>query len=314
MAIQPATAPDPASLGNSRYTEQRDPQFIGGNIDANTGNLMPGTHADVANGSRPTPSLTSTPGTDKVASDAALAASVPSTSGLSPLPPPTLSLPDYAGSTPPPPATPTTALGTMSVAPTSAPIAPPPAVPAPTPVDSSSSTNSMIGGVAGAVVGNMILPGIGGILLGGALGSLMCHAAGTMIVMLDGSRKPVEALEIGDQVMLGGAVLGRGEVLAADLFKYKGTVVNGRHAVFEDGRWLRVEDSEAADAVDTGEPVRVYPLVTECHLLVCEQYICADFAETDDADMSASERIAKLNRDTERNGWLAGIGSRRLAA
>lgn len=170
-----------------------------------------------------------------------------------------------------------------------------------------------IGSAVGFAIGSMILPGIGG-FVGSFIGGMFCHAAGTLIRMTDGTLKAIETLQIGDQVALGGRIVGRGEVLATDMFDYLGTRVNGRHAVFEDGRWLRVEKSAKATPVFTAEPVMVYPLVTEAHLLVCEHYVCADFAETNDADMSASERLAKLNANVELNQRLAIVGAPRLAA
>jgi len=96
--------------------------------------------------------------------------------------------------------------------------------------------------------------------------------------------------------------LGRGEVLAEALYDYRGTVVNGRHAVFEDGSWVRVEDSTQATLLDV-PPATVYPIVTANHLLVCEQYICADVAEMDE-DIGSAGRLAALNADTARNREL----------
>jgi hypothetical protein len=137
--------------------------------------------------------------------------------------------------------------------------------------------------------------------IGKRIGEFFCHAAGTMIRMEDGTLKAVETLTIGDRVFLGGAVVGRGETKTPGLFKYKGTVVNGRHAVFEDGGWLRVESTSGAVRVD-GD-LLVYPIVTEHHLLVCEHYIAADFVEVEE-DVGADDRLRLLNADTERNSWL----------
>jgi hypothetical protein len=154
----------------------------------------------------------------------------------------------------------------------------------------------------GFAIGNAILPGIGG-FLGSAVGGLFCHAAGTMIRLEDGSLKAIEDLDFGDRVLLGGAIVGFGKVYASDLYSYRGTVVNGRHAVFEEGHWLRVQDSALATPL-TGQSGLVYPVVTENHLLVCEQYICADLAETDN-DIGSVGRLAILNADAERNKKLA---------
>jgi hypothetical protein len=159
------------------------------------------------------------------------------------------------------------------------------------------------GAAIGFAIGNVVLPGIGG-FIGSAIGSMFCHAAGTMIRMEDGTLKDVEQLKIGDRVLLGGAVIGCGKVLAEDMFIYKGTLVNARHAVFEDGRWMRVIDSADAIYADVKAPVLVYPVVTENHLLVCEGYICADLAELDQ-DIGSVGRLAALNDNHERNTWLA---------
>jgi hypothetical protein len=156
----------------------------------------------------------------------------------------------------------------------------------------------------GGIVGGPIGAAIGG-AIGGGIASLFCHAAGTLIRMADGTVRAIEELKIGDDVLLGGKVIGRGEVLSADLYHYKNTVVNGRHAVLEAGQWVRVQDTPAC-IVSSPEAQLVYPIVTERHLLVCgENYICADFAETDDADMSASARLERLNAMVERNAYLA---------
>ena len=143
---------------------------------------------------------------------------------------------------------------------------------------------------------------------GHAIAHVFCHTAGTLIAMADGTYKPVEQLKMGDETLLGGEVLGRGEVLATDLYSYRGTVLNGRHAVFEDGQWLRVEQSALATQLDV-PPATVYPIVTANHLLVCEQYICADLAEYDE-DIGAAGRLAKLNADTAPNAELSRMEER----
>jgi hypothetical protein len=172
-----------------------------------------------------------------------------------------------------------------------------------------STAGGVLGTEAGAVIGSVI-PGLGTALgatiggaIGGALGNIFCHAAGTMIRMEDGTSKAVEDLVIGDRVLLGGEVIGRGEVRSNDLWDYRGTIVNGRHAVWTGREWRRV--SEAPSSVKREDEVAtVYPIVTEKHLLVTEEYVCADFAETDDFDMSPSQRLDRLNGMSERNKEL----------
>lgn len=137
----------------------------------------------------------------------------------------------------------------------------------------------------------------------GMAGSLLCHAAGTPIVMEDGSTKNVEDIRIGDRVFMGGEVMGRGEGRGRDIYAYRGTKLTGTHAVFENGKFIRVADSKVAERQDM-DGTLIYPLMTERHLLVTPNYICADFAETDDVDVRPSERLARLNGDRELMRYL----------
>ena len=70
-----------------------------------------------------------------------------------------------------------------------------------------------------------------------------CFIAGTMISMADGTLKPVEQVDIGDIVSVGGKVFATGKFLIDNLYDYNGIKVSGTHMVKEDGAWLRVEDS-----------------------------------------------------------------------
>jgi len=70
-----------------------------------------------------------------------------------------------------------------------------------------------------------------------------CFIAGTMISMADGTLKPVEQVDIGDVVSVGGKVFATGKFLINNLYDYNGIQVSGTHMVKEDGAWTRVEDS-----------------------------------------------------------------------
>jgi hypothetical protein len=157
----------------------------------------------------------------------------------------------------------------------------------------------------GSTVGNAVEDG---------WNSVFCHTAGTLIAMSDGSTKPVEQLVIGDDVLLGGKVTGRREVPSTDFYSYRGTVLTGGHAVFEDGVWLRVEHSQHATRLEDQSSRMVYPMWTENHLLVCEQYICSDFAECDggigDDPEGLAIKLGMLNDDTTRNRELSEMAER----
>jgi len=167
------------------------------------------------------------------------------------------------------------------------------------------------GAVSGAIIGAQI-GSVGG-PLGAAAGAgaglviseIFCFVAGTPVLMADGSTTPVEDLQIGDAIYAGGDVLGVGVILAGNICRYKGVGVEGGHAVFEDGRWLRVKNSTHAAPVPVAGAVRVYPVVTANHLICVNGVIFADLCETDQGtSVSDDDRLACLNSMTMRNQML----------
>jgi len=82
-----------------------------------------------------------------------------------------------------------------------------------------------------------------------------CFIAGTMISMADGSFKPVEQVDIGDTVSVGGKVFATGKFLIDNLYDYNGIQVSGTHMVKEDGAWTRVEDSRLGVSLGDDEVI-----------------------------------------------------------
>lgn len=136
--------------------------------------------------------------------------------------------------------------------------------------------------------------------------SIFCFTKDTPIKLSNGSIKLIQDISPGDELYLGGKVNGFGWAIAdSPIYEYKGTYVTGSHAVFEDGTWLRVRDSKLATLTDLPHDTIVYPLSVEEHLIVANDFISADFAETDDSWSSTEEeRLEELNNDTKRNAWL----------
>lgn len=157
-------------------------------------------------------------------------------------------------------------------------------------------------------VGNVIskIPVIGG-AVGGAISGIgnavaainpFCYAAGTEIKMKDGRYQYVEDLKLGDELSLGGKITARGEAFADGVCKYKDTVVSDSHAVFEDGKFIRVADSPLAQKIDKEEIV--YPIETENHLLVTPTHVSADFSEVEGGtQMTPEQRLEKLNSQSD---------------
>ena len=130
----------------------------------------------------------------------------------------------------------------------------------------------------------------------GGLSEVFCFAEGTPITMADGTTKPVEEIDLFDVCQVGGMVNGKGVVLAEDIYDYEGVLVTGSHAVYEDDKWIRVKDSEKSIPVELDEPIKVYIVNNEDHVLIVNEIIFADYGEvTDSENMTADERLAYLN-------------------
>jgi len=157
-----------------------------------------------------------------------------------------------------------------------------------------STLASAIGEGLGALLRSII--GEGAAILSGGLSEIFCFAEGTPITMADGTTKPVEQIDLFDVCEGGGMVNGKGVVIAEDIYDYEGVMVTGGHAVYEDNKWIRVKDSEKSILVALEEPIKVYIVNNEEHVLIINDIIFADYGEvTDSENMTADERLAYLN-------------------
>lgn len=136
------------------------------------------------------------------------------------------------------------------------------------------------------------------------VGKWFCYGRDVEILMQDRSWKKVQDLAIGDRVMLGGEVTAIGQAKGSFTFDYKGQRVSGQHAVFEDGRFVRVYESKHRSGEDDYQGA-IYPVATEQFLLVTRSHIGADFCECEGGyEMTPVQRLSKLNREIERLAWL----------
>jgi hypothetical protein len=148
-----------------------------------------------------------------------------------------------------------------------------------------------------SVAANVILNPVG------AIAGLFCFVAGTVMQMTDGMGCAVEDIDIRDNMAEGGMVLACGKALVTELYCYNGVKLDGKHAVFEDGRWLRVQDSIYADRLLCNTVV--YPIVNENHLIIVNGMVFADMVETPLGwDVTEDERLEWLNAQHERNATL----------
>ena len=113
---------------------------------------------------------------------------------------------------------------------------------------------------------------------GGGTGGGGCFLAGTLVSMADGTTKPVEEVDIGDEVLVGGKVFATGKFLIDDLYDYKGIQVSGVHMVKEDGKWTRVENSKHGFSLG-GDDVIVYVFGNENRRIIINGIEFTDYFE-----------------------------------
>lgn len=125
--------------------------------------------------------------------------------------------------------------------------------------------------------------------------NIFCFHPDTLIEMADGTLLPICRIDVGDYTK-GGAVLSVSKSVGTNFYWYRGVLVTGKHAVKEDGKWLRVESSPLAHKVPNFIEV-VHNLVTTKHRIYAQGIEFADEHETDQYEMlDLDQSLEALNR------------------
>lgn len=125
---------------------------------------------------------------------------------------------------------------------------------------------------------------------------IFCFHPDTLVTMDNGSLLPICRIGVGDMTQ-GGKVLATTRAIGQDFYWYNGVIVTGKHAVKEDGKWVRIENSRLGHKFKYLTEV-VCNLVTEKHRIYANGIEFADEHETDlyeSLDMDAS--LQELNRN-----------------
>lgn len=151
--------------------------------------------------------------------------------------------------------------------------------------------------VVGAVDKNVTQPVVNVVRnIASTVRQVFCFDGETMVDMVDGSKKAIKDVKLGDRVKGGGTVLSTRQSLTSNgtRYNYKGIIVTGLHAVKEK-RWMRVKDSAHAHRID-GAGV-VYSLVTNLHRIYANGIQFADEHETDMYEhLNLDQSLAELNK------------------
>lgn len=106
-----------------------------------------------------------------------------------------------------------------------------------------------------------------------------CHIAGTKVLMADHTYKNIEDIKIGDEVMLGGKVMGCGSLLSNETFyTLNDEVFTQSHLVFDPTTELYNRADESVHCTKYKEDVEmvVYPIFTENRCYVTS-FVSGDF-------------------------------------
>ena len=123
-----------------------------------------------------------------------------------------------------------------------------------------------------------------------------CFAYGTLIDMEDGSQKDIQDIMIGDMVKDGGEVTALYVSTNKNpVYNYSGVLVTGEHAVLENGKFVRVKDSDKA-FITRATVNLVFDFCTVNHRIVSQGIVFADYAETDNANETFEESLDGLNK------------------
>ena len=110
-----------------------------------------------------------------------------------------------------------------------------------------------------------------------------CFIKGTLVTMADGSTKPVEQVDLGDEVAEGGSVFAVGRFLNTELYDYKGVKVSGSHMVNEDDVWMRVKDTKHGKSL--GDDLNtVYVFGSENRRILINGILFTDYFEVNEQD------------------------------
>lgn len=127
------------------------------------------------------------------------------------------------------------------------------------------------------------------------ISNIFCFHPDTLINMADGTTMPIHAIQVGDTVQ-GGIVIATTRAIGHDFHWYKGVLVTGKHAVKENGTWLRVEDSKIGRLLPKYVEI-VHSLVTSDHRIWVGDVEFADQHENDNYEnLNLEQSLAELNK------------------
>lgn len=137
--------------------------------------------------------------------------------------------------------------------------------------------------------------------IGGQIAGALCFVEGTEFLMEDLTSQKIENITLGQSMAHGRVVTEIGQSFSSDIYDYEGVRVTGTHAVFEDGKYIRVENSKKATKINVKVPVRIYFLSNENHIMISNNGILFSDNMEIDADITLEASLQMLNQENSIN-------------
>jgi Ca2+-binding EF-hand superfamily protein len=130
-----------------------------------------------------------------------------------------------------------------------------------------------------------------------------CFAAGTRVVLRDGSARAIERIVVGEKLAgnsVAVATLRFDAAAAAPLFEVRGVRVTADHAVLTDGRFVRAREAAGATRAPAAADGLVYDLITTDHRIRIvanggAELECADYLELPEGRVAYDRLLGGLN-------------------
>lgn len=111
---------------------------------------------------------------------------------------------------------------------------------------------------------------------------LLCFDENTEIIIDNTKKIKIKDIKINDFIHQGGKVNGIIKVKVGNtvMYNYNGTIVSGSHLVYENSKYIRVENSKMAEKIKYNKNNLIYCLITENNKIVTNTSIFSDYQET----------------------------------
>jgi hypothetical protein len=143
----------------------------------------------------------------------------------------------------------------------------------------------------------------------GGFAKFFCFDGDNLVNMVNNYNKKISDIEIGDEILMGGKVLGVLKFTSENnmMCNYKGVIVSATHLVKEDNKWKRIHQTNNAIILDKYNKEHIYCLITENNIINIKNCIFTDYIETSNPSVNSkikSKMISYLNKKNYKNKYL----------